>query len=406
MGLLDRFFGPPGPKQFAKIMEKAVRRAGETLPCTFDEKEFRLVYREGEKEVRVLQLANLHLEYNKLPRKERDAWLKRTCVAMVNPMTLPDDFEDVKPDLMPSVRPRGLIERMRLDAVVKGETPQEMAHFPLTEHLVVCLVYDLPNSMQFVMQERFESWNVTPYEALEIAIENLATRECPIMALGDGFYIIETGDSYDATRLLMKDLVHKLSFQGSPVALPISRNTLFMTGSDDEKGLGIMIQLAEHKKDDPRPLCPVPIILQDDDWVTWLPPKGHPHFEAFHLLELNYLGGEYTDIKPLLEQCNEQTETDVFVASFSSLERDATVRSFCTWSNGVATWLPKTDYIGFFEPETESVHFGEWDRVIEVLGDRMTPLDCYPPRWSVAEDSFPNADELARIGVEDWSKKS
>lgn len=404
MGLLDRFFGPPGPKQFAKIMEKAIRRAGESRPATFDEQEFRLVWYEDGKESRVLHLANLHIEYNKLPRKERDAWLNRTCVAMVNPMTLPEDFEDVKPDLMPSVRPRGLIERMRLDAMVKGETPPEIAHQPLTEHLVVCFVYDLPNSIQFVMQDTFESWNITPYEAMEIALENLAARECPLMVLGEGFYIIETGDSYDATRLLLKDRVRKLSFQGLPVAMPVSRNTLFLTGSDDEKGLGIMLQLAEHKQNEARPLCPVPIILREDEWETWLPPKGHPHYEAFHLLELQFIGGECTDLKPLLEQHNERTGTDVFVASFSSLQRNDTVRSFCTWSAGVASWLPKTDYIGFFQPETEVVHFGEWDRVFEVLGNRMTPLDCYPLRWSVDTDSFPNADELARIGAEDWSK--
>lgn len=405
MGWLSRFFGPPDRTKFAKIMERAIRRAGEKLPCSFDEQEFRLVFTEGGKESRVLNLTNLHLEYNNLPRKERDAWLKRTCVAMVNPMTLPEDFEDVKPDLMPSVRPRGLLERMRLEAVVKGEKAPETAHLPLSEHLVTCLVYDLPSSIQFVMQDTFDSWNITPYEALEIALENLAVRDCPMMALGEGFYIIETGDSYDATRLLMKDRVRNLPFQGLPVAMPVSRNTLFMTGSEDDKGLGIMAHLAAEKENDARPLCPVPVILSDDEWETWLPPKDHPHFEAFHLLELKYLGGEYADLKPLLEQRNEQTGTDVFVASFSSFEKDDRVCSFGTWSKGVPTWLPKTDMIAFYNPETEATNIVEWDRAWEVVGDRMMPLECYPPRWSVAEGSYPSDDELARMGAENRSKK-
>ncbi|MFO0803566.1 MAG: hypothetical protein U0791_10675 [Gemmataceae bacterium] len=404
MGWLSRFFGPPDRKQFAKIMERAIRRAGATEPCTFDEQEFRLVYVKDGKESRVLNLTNLHLEYNRLSRKDRSAWLKRTCVAIVNPMTLPEDFEDVKPDLFPSVRPRGLLERMRLDALVKGAKPPEVAHQPLSDHLVACLVYDLPASIQFVMQETFDAWNVTPYEAMEIALENLAARECPMMQLGDGFFIIETGDSYDATRLLMKDRVRKLPFQGRPVAMPLSRNTLFMTGSEDENGLGIMAHLATEKENDARPLCAVPVILRDDEWETWLPPADHPHYEAFHLLELKYLGGEYADMKPLLEQRNEQTETNVFVASFATFEKDGRVRSFGTWSKGVPTWLPKTDFIAFFHPETEATNIVEWDRVQEVIGDRMIPLECYPPRWSVDEDSFPNDDELARMGAENRSK--
>ena len=395
MGLLSYFFGPPNQKQFAKIMERAIRRAGEKLPCTFDEAEFRLLFREGDSEPRIVNLFNLHLEYNALQRKQWDTWLKRASVAMVNPMTIPEDFEDVKPDLMPSVRCRGMLERMRLEALVHGAKAPETAHLPLSEHLVISLVYDLPASIQFVMQDTFESWNITPYEALEIALENLAVRECPMMALGDGFYIIETGDSYDATRLLLKDRVLKLPFQGLPVAMPVSRNTLFMTGSEDEKGLGIMTSLAKQKENDARSLCPVPVILRDDEWETWLPPEDHPHFEAFHLLELQFLGGEYTDLKPLLEQRNEQTETDVFVASFSSFEKDGRVRSFGTWSKGVPTWLPRTDFVAFFDPDTEATNIVEWDRAQEVMGDRMTLLECYPPRWSV--DSFPNEAELARM---------
>ena len=402
MGFFKSLFGgskePPTPEQFAKIMAEAIRRAGETRPWTFDETEFRLVYTENGKESRVVNLTNLHIEYCALPPGDHQAWLKRTCVAMVNPMELPEEFEDVKPDLMPSIRPRSLLEQMRLDALIKGSEAPELAHLPFSEHLVICLVYDLPTSMRFVMADQIEKWGTTLYEALEIAIQNLAERDCPMMALGDKLYIIETGDSYDATRLLMKDRVHRLSFNGLPVALPLSRNTLFMTGSEDVEGLGIMADLAEKKASEARPLCPIPLILRDDEWETWLPPADHPHFEAFHLLELKYLNGEYAEQKPRLEKRNEQTETDVFVASISAIKRDELVRSWSTWSKGVPTWLPKSDYIALYDPDTEATRLAHWDRVVDVVGDRMTELEeCYPPRWSV--EDFPSPEELERIGV-------
>ena len=406
MGFFKSPFGgstkPPTPEQFAEIVTEAVRRAGETRSWTFDSAEFRLVYAENGKESRILNLANLHIEYCALPAGERKAWLKRTAVAMINPMELPEDFEDVRPDLMPSIRPRAFLEHMRLDALIKGNAPLEMAHLALTDHLVICLVYDLPTSMRFVMHDQIENWGITLYEALEVAMQNLAERDCPMMALGDKLYIIETGDSYDATRLLMKDRVQRLEFNGLPVALPLSRNTLFMTGSDDVEGLGIMADLAEKKAYDARSLCPIPAILRDGEWETWLPPADHPHFEAYHLFELKYLNGEYAEQKVLLEKRNEQTETDVFVASFSAIERDDKVRSWTTWSKDVPTWLPKTDYIALFNPETEATRFAKWDRVVSVVGDRMAEREFYPPRWSV--EDFPSVEELERIGVEVWGK--
>ena len=59
---------------------------------------------------------------------------------MVHHMELPEEFEDVKPDLLPTVRPRSLVEQMRLKSVMDRGEPADMAWLPLTEHLVVCLV--------------------------------------------------------------------------------------------------------------------------------------------------------------------------------------------------------------------------------------------------------------------------
>src|SRR5262245_16444784 len=134
--LFGRFFGPPRRARFAQIMADAIRRAGEKTTHTYDKEQYRLVYTEGGKETRVVNLANLYLEYCAAPRRERDEWLLRTCRAMVNPMTLPTDFEDVKPDLLPTLRPRSLVEFMRLKSMLDGNEPAEMAAMPLTDHLV------------------------------------------------------------------------------------------------------------------------------------------------------------------------------------------------------------------------------------------------------------------------------
>ena len=38
----------------------------------------------------------------------------------------------------------------------------------------------------------------------------------------------------------------------------------------------------------------------------------------------------------------------------------------------------------------------EWDRVVDLVGDRMTPQGIYPERYRV--DAYPTPDELARLG--------
>jgi hypothetical protein len=401
--LFGRFFGPPSRDRFARIVADALRRAGELHPYTYDKAGYRLVYTENGKEVRVVNLANLYLEYCAAPRSERDLWLRQTCAAMAHPMELPEDFEDVKPDLLPTVRPRSLVEHMRLKAMAGGaEEPAEMAWLPLTEHLVVCFVYDLPRSMRFIMADEVEKWGVTPYEALEIARQNLDERECVVLGIGDKLYIFESGDSYDGSRLLLTDKIRRLKVSGQPVAIAVSRNTLLVTGSDDVEGLGIMARLTEQKMTEARPLCPIPVVLAGDEWETWFPPPGHPHLAKLRQFELQYLAGEYAEQKEELEKLNEQTGADVFVASFMGVEKDGRQRSWSTWSKGVPTWLPRTDYVALYDPDTKAPRLVPWERVEETVGHLMTEQDCYPPRWLVTD--FPSPDQIEQMAAEDPSR--
>jgi hypothetical protein len=84
------------------------------------------------------------------------------------------------------------------------------------------------------------------------------------------------------------------------------------------------------------------------------------------------------------------------------MNRNGRDASYSVWTNGVATWLPKTDWIIFIDPATDSMGFAPWDGVLAELDDALQPLDYYPPRWSV--DSFPATDQLARMGAVAWKK--
>ena len=220
--------------------------------------------------------------------------------------------------------------------------------------------------------------------------------------VGDHLYVFVSGDAFDATRMLLLEAIRSFELNGPPVAIPLNRDSLMVTGADDVEGLEILATLAEKKKDEARPICPIPHKLVGDEWVAWLPPPDHPHHEKFRLLEQGFLAGEYAEQKSLLDKRHEQTGEDVFVATFSAAERDEKLMSFCVWSKDVPTWLPKTEFVGLYETDAKHADFVSWDRLLAVVGHLMTPLDCYPPRWLV--EDFPSKDQIEKMSPEQWAK--
>jgi uncharacterized protein YtpQ (UPF0354 family) len=398
MGLFDRFFGPPNEAGFAKIVMAELKRVGDTRTASFDPKEFRLDCSVDGKNAGVINLRNIYAEYCRLDKADRRKWLNSTCIGLAREPNIPSEFEDASHDLRPSVRSRSLIDIIRLDTILSGGEPQEWPTVPLSEHLVVALVYDLPTTMGFVPDDKLDEWGVSLYEAMEVAQRNLESLEYAMMGLGESLFIFENGDAYDATRLLLKDRIRQLPVKGDPVAMPVTRECLLVTGSDDEAGLGMMADIAKEKLDDPRPVCTIPVRLVGGDWETWMPPPGHPHHEKYRAMALQHFGGDYSTQKELLERVHEKTGRDIFVATFSGMEKDGVAFSYATWSKNVPTLLPKTDRLALYDADTEAMYMAEWDKVHEVVGDLMTPTEHYPPRWFVEE--FPTPEQLKAMRAE------
>jgi hypothetical protein len=91
------------------------------------------------------------------------------------------------------------------------------------------------------------------------------------------------------------------------------------------------------------------------------------------------------------------------VASFSARQqKSGEVRSYCVWSKGVVSFLPRTDDVFFFRPkggeEGDIVAVAPWGRAESVLGDMLKPVGLYPERYLV--DGFPSEEQLAALGAE------
>jgi Protein of unknown function (DUF1444) len=410
VGWLDFLIGPPSRDKFAQLVMAELRKMGRGDRMKYDPEQF-VIERGGEG---FINLANLYHEYCQAPRDQRSKVLDRFirgCLG-TSGFELPDDFADIHPDLLPVVRSRFYLESVALQSRARGGEGIAVPQQTIGDHLSLSLVYDLPQAMRSIIQEDLDKWEVTFYEAVEAARNNLEQMGNVAFASlqnegGEGVYISATADNYDASRLVMLDLVRKMPVRGDYVAMVPNRDTFVVTGSEDAAGLELMGKVAEESFQKPRPISTVALRLVGDEWESWLPDPSSPVFGKLHKLRLRTIGMEYNDQKELLDQIHEQEGKDLFVASFSAVQHKETGRitSYSVWSDGVLTLLPETDDVILLKPDptaekVEVVASGSFERVREVAGDLMQPLGTYPERYRVLE--FPSQRQLAAIGKREW----
>ena len=385
----------PTKDEFAKLMTDRIRQTGEKGKIVYEPEEFRL---RGEgKTYAAMFLANAYQEYCAADVDSREYVVKhyvRNWFAASKEM--PEEFEDVKPDLLPVVRSRAHFELNSLE-FESGSTlnwPYEV----LGEHFGIGIVYDLPESMRSIPQASLDAWGVTFYEALEAAMENLLSLDAKFVGpqSGKGVYLSATCDNYDASRLLMKDAIRHFQVAGDHIAMIPNRENLIVVGLEDVQGLAGMAKLAAKAMKEPRPISGIALRLDGDEWTPWLPPLFHPCYKDFRELQLQSLGQDYASQKDMLDKLHAKNGEEVFVANFSAIKRpDGKLFSYATWTETTNSLLPKTDVLvlGRIGQEPRMV---AWEKVVEIVGDMMEAVDIYPPRFRVRE--FPTEQQLAAMG--------
>ncbi len=389
---------PLSKDDFAKLLMDRIRQAGEKGSIVYEPEEFRL---RGEgKQAFAFFLGNAYKEYCSADEDSRGRVIghwARGWFALGK--DAPDDFEDVKPDLLPVVRGRSYFDLTRLRGEIESGNPASWPYQVLAEHFGVALVYDLPESMRSVQQTSLDAWGVTFYEAMEVARENLARLPAKFIGppSGEGVYLSATRDGYDASRLVLIDLVRQFKVNGEHIAMIPNRENLVVVGSDDVKGLSGMLKLAVKAWEQPRPISGIALRLDGDEWVPWLPGVSHPLFKDFHQIQLQWLAHDYAEQKVLFDKLHEKKGEDIFVAAFSATEvPDGRVVSYTAWAAEVThALLPKTDMVvlGRIGGERRMV---QWQELMDMVGDLMEPLDIYPARYRVRE--FPSEKQFAAMG--------
>jgi len=393
---IRRMFATSDRGTFVDLFLGALRDSPLGAKLEFKDEDFAVVTPNGR-----INLSNFYAEYCLIPWHKRKAYIQRTVGIFTSIRDeLPQEFDEAKGNLMPKIWMRSSFAHQALLCRIEGKDPPDLDATPLGEHLLTTIVYDLPESMQTIPPEQFKTWEISSYEAWEIAIDNLAERTRAMAKIGDNLVSAVSGDNYDANRLFLVDRLREIGMTGHLVAMVPNRDTLYVTTLDNSLGLKMMAELSSKTlQNEPRPMSPFPLQYVDDEWVDWHPPMNHVLYPHFQEMRTRFMQGEYAEQKALLEKLQSQGGfPEQFVATYSVLQKKDTeeILSYAVWGDGVDTLLPEVDRVALIQTPEKPLGFVSWARVREVMGAAITEVsDLYPKRYRVR--SFPSPAELEEM---------
>lgn len=406
MTLFSRFFGTPSLEQFAEQLADSLRASGvcDAIAIDLTTSSIRIG---DEAEPRVINLNNFYQQFLRTGRKERDDYVRgvvRRFRTTEGPGPL--NFHDARQRLLPAVRSRCYYTFSNLTLAIHrsqdaGERKPELAPFRLVANdLAVGLVLDYDETMRAVSRETLESWGVDEQTAMDTALGNLRARTDPqFQQHASKVWVSTWNDSYDATRILLPDVITALPVVGRHTVLAPNRNLLLVTGDMDPAGLEAMADLASTAFDEPQPVSATPLVW-DGSWTELTLRDDHPAASAFAFIRMQLLDNHYAQQKQLLEALAARRGEDIFYASFMARKHGKTgeVASYSTWNEGVVQCLPETDRIVFVRDGADNAAgFATWPEVARVMGDALQPTDHYPRRFMA--EGFPTEEQMQEMGV-------
>lgn len=396
LGLLE-----PTREQTAKRAIKVLRAGGvDASAISYDEEGFRLLV-DGQH----IFLGNLHDHCRLAWPWQRGAVTRYFLSSFLERPERPAKFEEAAPHLLLGVRDSWMFEALRLESSLKDMKAPPPSGFALGSRLWLAAFLDYPTSTSLISTSDLDDWGVSFEQCMEPALENLVARSKEgLVEVAEGIYHSPWQDCYDPARLYCPRILGPLRLKGDPVAIVPNWNQLIVTGSDDLEGLTASILYAGKIIDEePRPISAMPIVRRGSAWVDFVLPKGHPVEPLLRKRRVLELDQIYRDQAALLEKVHEKEGADVYVARHngSRHDKDDDHDSYSVWSKGVATLLPQTERVAFFDPDQpesrEVIARVDWDIVRLLCGPLMKDAASSPPRFLV--DSFPTAAQFEAMAA-------
>jgi hypothetical protein len=350
-----------------------------------------------------LTLVNLFNDYTQANAEQKKRILGN-ALALLRERNPDISFEEAKSKVVAAVREQALFSFTTLSWELEGggKTEPKVALEPISAWFTRCLVLDFPEYVTMVSSENLKTWGVSFDELFETGLAKLRNHTSPKFEKQPGFYIGGWHDDYDNSRILIPEVFAPLGLDGDPVVSLPNRNLLLVTGSENHDGIRAMLQHAEEivRTTKSRPMNPAPLILGDGEIADFSVTENSPIFNdverAKKISALIYYQQQTESLMKLYEQKGK----DLFVAKYTLNQSErGGYESYSVWSKTVATLLPKTDLIAFFDPAKPEAQrmlgLAKWEEVIRIAGDLLLDTQMFPARFYVSK--FPSEEQLAAV---------
>ncbi|HEY9217024.1 MAG TPA: DUF1444 family protein [Phenylobacterium sp.] len=265
MALFDLLTGGSAKDKFARRVMQHLRERGWSEPLEYDKSSSRIVHQYGSHDV------SLPFEDSQnADEPRRREIIEQLADIAFRAKAGPPSLEEAAPSLLPVVRPLIHLQEIWFSGQSWEATPFGHAHKPIAGALSAVVAIDFGHGHKLVGDADLEKWGADFETALALSVENLRarTRQAPERGPG-GYFVSSYEDFYDASRLLLTDLIETLPLKGDPVAIAPSRDALLVAGSEEPEALGAMAGVVEAALERPhRFLSPAPLVWRDGEW--WL----------------------------------------------------------------------------------------------------------------------------------------
>jgi hypothetical protein len=391
MGVFDFLRRDDDRDGFARRVMDSLRRRGWPHPLRYDPARFE-VHLGGDEGA--IYLGAVFTDWLKFPMGERSAQLDR-AFAFVFEKGGERSWDAVRDRLLPLVRPRVFFENAGLSAEHDWRAPATMPMTVVAGPLCVLAAIDRDNSMGMVNQAQLDEWGKPFKEVLAVALENLRARSpCRFVRQAEGFHLSEFGDWYDASRLLLPDLLRLLDLRGDPVAIALVREGLVVAGSADGQALEAMAAFAEATFDEAtRPISCAPLVFRDGCWRPFEPMR--PALGKIESLWNKQRVRDYAQQGEMLEAHFKELGVDRFVAPLEPIWTDDGLRTWTSWAEGAGAVLPRADAVVLVDARDRALP-RLWEDVEAIHGPFRPEGMTYPQRYSAP---WPDAEALERLAA-------
>lgn len=406
MGILDKFRRTLSRDQFAALVIRRAQVVARPISARYEAEAFQIDFELADGRPWLLNLHHAYRDTLAVPQKQQRDVVDTYLTSMTD-THCDEKPEDTLARLMPAIRDNAMFAWVKLSARLSGDTNPEFSPRlqPFAENLSVALMLDSEHATASVNAQTLGALGLDTDAAFARALSNLRDRTTDVgMERHGGNWISTWNDVYDASRMLLTDMIHRLPVRGEPVAVIPSRNNLFVTGSLDDEGIALIASLAaDVLEEETRPLSGQLLVLRNG---TWMPFQGNIPTATAHRLDMaryKRFIGAYGDQKRLLEKVHAKELVDVFVATYNVVEHTDTgkIVGSAQWTREVSTLVPRGDHLWLFCDRRNEVLDLEWDDAIAYIPELATPVDDLdPPRFLLTD--FPDDatyEALKRIAV-------